>query len=63
MGKLPALLLAVVALWLALNVIQHGPEEALGGLFGLFNADQYGESDAPSRSSTLADEILDDRGD
>ncbi len=60
MGKLPAILLAVIALWLALNVIQYGPEQALGGVFGLFGAAQYGEADRPTRSGSLADGILDE---
>ena len=60
MGKLPAILLAVMALWLALNVIQDGPKQALGGVFDLFSQPQYGEADRPTRSGAAADRILDE---
>ena len=60
MGKLPAILLASLALWIALNVYEHGPEGALGGLFGLFYESQYGEADRPTRSGGLADRVLDE---
>ena len=58
MGKLPAILVAIVAIWLALNVFEHGPENAFDGLFGLFYQPQYGEADRPTRSGTLADRVL-----
>ena len=48
----------MIALWLAVNVIQYGPENAFGGLFDVFNHPQYGEADRPTRSGSMADEIL-----
>ena len=58
MGKLPGILLALIAAWVAWNVYQEGPKRAIGGLFELMSQPQYGEADAPSRSGTLADRIL-----
>jgi len=58
MGKLPAMLLAAIAIWVAVNLYQEGPEEAFGGLFDLFSQPQYGEADKPTRSGSLADEVL-----
>ena len=60
MGKLPAVLLLMIALWLAWNVYQEGPDQALGGLGQLMSSPQYGEADRPTRSGTLADEILEE---
>lgn len=60
MGKLPAIFLAVIALWLALDLYQHGPEDALGGILGLFFEPQYGEADRPTRSGSLADKVLEE---
>ena len=50
MGRLPLIAVAIVAIWLALNVFREGPENALGGLFDLFYAPKYGEADRPTRS-------------
>jgi hypothetical protein len=58
MGKLPLLLLTAIALWVAWNVYREGPDRALGGLIPLLGQPQYGEADRPTRSGTLADEIL-----
>ena len=58
MGKLPGILLALIAAWVAWHVYQDGPKRALGGLVGLLSSPQYGEADAPSRSGSLADRIL-----
>lgn len=60
MGKLPAILLASMALWIAMNVYEHGAEGALGGLFGLFYESQYGEVDRPTRSGSLADRVFEE---
>jgi len=60
MGKLPAIFLAVIALWLALDLYQHGPQAAMGGLFDLFYQPQYGEADRPTRSGDLADRVLEE---
>jgi hypothetical protein len=60
MGKLPAILVAVVAFWLAWNVFANGPEKALGGLFGLFYEPQYGQADRPTRTGSLADRVLEE---
>lgn len=60
MGKLPAIFLAVVAIWLAWNLFEQGPEDALGGLFGLFYEPHYGEADRPTRSGNLADRVLEE---
>jgi hypothetical protein len=60
MGKLPALGILVIALWLAWTVYRDGPDEAFGGLGALISSPQYGEADRPTRSGTLADEILDE---
>ena len=58
MGKLPGILVAIVAIWLAWNVFRDGPENALGGLLGLLHEPQYGEADRPTRSGNLADRVL-----
>ena len=58
MGKLPAIFVAIVAIWLAWNAFEDGPENALDGLFGLFYQSQYGEADRPTRSGNLADRVL-----
>ena len=59
MGKIPAIILAIIALWIALNVYQGGPDNAFGGLSKLLSEPQYGEADRPSRSTSLADQVLD----
>ena len=58
MGKLPAILIAIIALWLAWNMIQVGPENALGGLGNLISQPQYGEADRKTISGELADQVL-----
>jgi hypothetical protein len=58
MGKLPAIFLLLIIGWLAWNVFQNGPEKAFGGLFSLLSQPQYGEADRPTRSGTLADQLL-----
>jgi hypothetical protein len=58
MGKLPAILVAIVLIWLAWNVIQVGPENALGGLGKLMSEPQYGEADRKTNSGELADRLL-----
>ena len=58
MGKLPAILLAAIALWVAWNVYQEGPRRAFGGWLELIYRPQYGEADAPTVSGNLADRIL-----
>jgi len=58
MGKLPGILLAAIAAWVAWDVYQEGPKRAIGGLFELLSLPQYGEADAPTRSGSLADRIL-----
>ena len=58
MGKLPAIMIAIVAIWLAWNVIQDGPENALGGLGSLMSEPQYGEADRKTNSGELADRLL-----
>ena len=55
MGKLPAIFVAIVAIWLAWNLYEQGPENDLGGLF---YEPQYGEADRPTRSGALADRVL-----
>ena len=60
MGRLPGILVAIVAIWLAWNVFRDGPENAFGGLFGLFYEPQYGEADRPTRSGNLADRVLEE---
>ena len=59
MGKLPAVLILLVALWVAWNIYQEGPDQALGGLSTLMSSPQYGEADRPTRSGDLADQALD----
>ena len=63
MGKLPAIFVGLVALWVAWDVFQNGPEKALGGLLSLLSAPQYGEADQRTRSGDLADGILVDTDD
>ena len=58
MGKLPAILLTAIALWVAWNVYREGPRHAFGGWLELIYQPQYGEADAPTVSGNLADEIL-----
>lgn len=58
MGKIPAIVIAILALWVAWNVHQGGPENAFGELSSLLSAPQYGEADRPTPSSELADEAL-----
>jgi hypothetical protein len=58
MGKLPAIFIAIMAIWLAWNVIQVGPENALGGLGDLISQPQYGEADRKTKRSELADRVL-----
>lgn len=59
MGKLPIILIAGIALWIAVQMVRQGPEKALGGLFGLLDAPQYGEQARPTRTGKLADQQLD----
>ncbi len=58
MGKLPGLLLAAIAAWVAWDVYQQGAERALGGLIEMVRLPQYGEADAPTRSGNIADRVL-----
>jgi hypothetical protein len=58
MGKLPAIFIGALILWVAWEVFEYGPEQAFGGLFSLLSQPQYGEADRPTRSGTLADQIL-----
>lgn len=58
MGKLPGILLAAIAAWVAWDVYQQGTEKALGGLIEMVRLPQYGEADAPTRSGSVADRIL-----
>lgn len=60
MGKLPAILLTAIVLWVAWNVYQEGPRQAFGGWLELIYQPQYGEADAPTVSGNLADDILAD---
>ncbi len=60
MGRLPVIVVAIVAIWLVWNVFRDGPENALGGLFDLFYAPHYGEADRPTRSGELADWVLEE---
>jgi hypothetical protein len=52
------MLLAALAAWLAWETYQQGPERAFGGLIEMVSLPQYGEADAPTRSGSLADRIL-----
>ena len=63
MGKLPAILVAAVILWVVWDVYHKGPEKAVGGLFALLAQPQYGEADRPTRSGNLADRILEEAED
>jgi hypothetical protein len=59
MGKIPMILAAILALWIAVTVAREGPEKAFGGLFALLGSPQYGEADAPTRSGNIADRAED----
>ena len=58
MGKLPAMLFAAIAVWLAWDFYQNGPDSAAGGLLELLNVPQYGEADAPTKSGDIADRMF-----
>jgi hypothetical protein len=58
MGKLPALLLTAIAIWIGWTVYQQGPDHAFGGLGALIESPQYGEADRPTHSGSLADRVL-----
>jgi hypothetical protein len=60
MGKLPAIFVAIVVIWVAWSLFEEGPENAFGGLFGLFYEPQYGEADRPTRSGQLAERVLEE---
>lgn len=60
MGRLPAIFLAGIVLWLAWNVVRYGPEATFGGIYDLVRMPQYGEADRPTRSGDLSDRILGD---
>ena len=58
MGKLPAVFVTVLAIWLAWNALEKGPDSGLSALLGLVREPQYGEADRPTRSGDLADRVL-----
>jgi hypothetical protein len=58
MGKIPVILVGLIALWIAFNVVTRGPGEALGGLFGLLDEPQYGEADRETRQQRIAEKHL-----
>jgi len=58
MGKIPALLIAALVLWVAWDVYENGPDKALGGLGSLLSRPQYGQADQPTRSGDLADHMF-----
>lgn len=60
MGKIPAILLALIIGWIGWTVYQDGPEAAFGGLGGLISSPQYGEADRPTRSGQFADRLLEE---
>jgi hypothetical protein len=59
MGKIPVVLIGLIAIWIILSVVRNGPQRAFGGVFGLLDEPQYGESDRPTRSGKLAERGLD----
>ena len=59
MGKLPIILIGLLAIWITISVVRDGPQRAFGGLFGLLDEPQYGEADRPTRSGKLAERQLD----
>ena len=59
MGKIPIILIAIVALWIAATAIREGREKAFGGLFSLLGSPQYGEADRPTRSGHVAERAED----
>ena len=63
MGKLPAILIGLILLWVAWDVFQNGPQRALGGLFSLLSQPQYGQADRRTRSGDLAEGALRDTDD
>ena len=63
MGKLPAILIGLILLWVAWDVFQNGPQRALGGLFSLLSQPQYGQADRRTRSGDLAEGVLHDTDD
>lgn len=58
MARIPIFVLGFIAVWIAFHVIRDGPEDALGGLFGLLEEPQYGEQARPTRSGKLAERQL-----
>lgn len=58
MGKIPAILLLALALWVGFTVYREGPQEAFGGLFAFLDLPWYGEGERPpGRSEALADRV------
>lgn len=58
MGKLPAILLSILAAWLLWDAYHEGAHHAFGGLIDLLDEPQYGQADRPTHSGELADEVL-----
>ncbi len=58
MAKIPIFVIGVIAVWITFHVIRDGPEEALGGVLGLFDEPQYGEEARPTRSGKIAERQL-----
>ena len=41
MGKIPVVLIGLIAIWIILSVVRNGPQRAFGGVFGLLDEPQY----------------------
>ena len=59
MGRIPVVILLVLAIWIGNTLYRDGPAKAFGGLVALLSGPQYGEADRPTRSGRMADEAED----
>jgi len=59
MGRLVLIAVALLALWVGMNIYQQGPDHAFGEFSTLLAEPQYGEADRPSRDTNLAEQVLD----
>jgi hypothetical protein len=57
MGRFPAVILLILAIWIGYTIHRDGPEKAFGGIAALLSSPQYGEADRPTRSGRVADEV------
>jgi len=59
MGRIPVIILLIIAIWIGNALYREGPEKAFGGLVALLSGPYYGEADRPTRSGQFADQAED----